>query len=146
MLSQRETEHYWQLGRHNQLRMYQRIMRRQNRQARRRLIQNQTPQNAQSTSTTHTTTQSPQQITPLNQSENQPQNQTTQQTPYAPNHMERYTPYRRRNRQDERYRNEHVEDRTCYICYTDMLRGECTDVCLTCEYRFHKACIRSWFM
>ena len=119
------------------------MMRRQNRRARRRLMPNQTPQqNAQSTSTTQAATHSPQQITLLNE----PQNQATQHTPYAPNQMGRYTPYRRRNRQNERYRNEHVEDRTCYICYTDMLRGECLDACLTCEYRFHKACLRSWFM
>ena len=142
VLSQSETEQrYRQLGRHDQLRSYQRMMRRQNRRARRRLIPN-VQQNAQSTPTI----QAAQQITPLNQAENQPQNQTPQnQTPYAPNQMGRYTPYRR-NRQNERYRNEHIEDRTCYICYTDMLRGEYTDVCLTCEYSFHKACLRSWFM
>ena len=110
VLSRRETEQrYRHLGRHDQLRTYQRMMRRQNRRARHPLIPSQTPQNAQSTSTTQAATQSPRQITPLNQ----PQNQTTQQTPYAPNQMGRYTPYRRRNRQNERYRNEHVEDRTC---------------------------------
>ena len=142
VLTQNETEHrYRQLGRHDQLRTYQRMMRRRSRGARRRLISNQTPQNAQSTPTS----QAAQQITPVNQVENQPQNQAAQ-TPYAPNQMGRYTPYSRRNRQNERYRNEHVEDRTCYICYTDMLRGEYTDVCLTCEYSFHKACLRSWLM
>ena len=142
VLSQSETEQlYRQLGRHDQLRAYQRMMRRRSRGARRRLITNQTPQNAQSTPTI----QAAQQITPLNQTENQPQNQTAQ-TPYAPNQMGRYTPYRRRNRQNERYRNEHVEDRTCFICYTDMVRGEYLDACLTCEYSFHKACLRSWFM
>ena len=179
VLSQSETEQrYRQLGRHDQLRTYQRMMRRRSRGARRRLIPN-VQQNAQS----KPTIQAAQQITPLNQAENQPQNQTPQnqtpqnqtpqnqtpqnqtpqnqtpqnqtpqnqtpqnQTPYAPNQMGRYTPYRRRRtRQNERYRNEHIEDRTCYICYTDMLRGECTDVCLTCEYRFHKVCIGSWFM
>ena len=125
VLSQRETEQrYRQLGRHDQLRTYQRMMRRQNRRARRRLIPNQTPQqNAQSTSTIQAATHSPQQITPLNE----PQNHATQHTPYAPNQMNRYTPYRRNS-------------------YTDMLRGEYTDVCLTCEYRLHKVCIRSWFM
>ena len=138
VLSQSETEQrYRQLGRHDQLRTYQRMMRRHSRGARRRLITNQTPQNAQSTPTI----QAAQQITPLNQTENQ-----AAQTPYAPNQMGRYTPYRRRNRQNERYRNEHVEYRTCYICYTDMLRGEYTDICLTCEYSFHKACLRSWIM
>ena len=150
VLSQRETEQrYRQLGRHDQLRTYRCMMGRRNRRARRRSIANQTPQHAQSTSTNHTVTQSPQQITPLNpdnQPQNQQQNQTLQQTPYTPNQMGRYTPYRRRNRQNERYRNEHIEDRTCFICYMDMLRGEYTDVCLTCEYRFHKPCIRSWFM
>ena len=150
VLSQRETEQrYRQLGRHNQLRTYQHMMRNQNRRARRRLMPNQTPQHAQGKSTNHTAPQSPQQIIPLNpenQPQNQQQNQTMQQTPYAPYQMGRYTPYRRRNRQNERYRSKHIEDRRCYICYTDMLRGEYIDVCLTCEYRCHKVCIRSWFM
>ena len=118
------------------------MMRRQNRRARLRLLTNQTPQ--QNTQQCHTPQQT--QITPLNQTVNQQQiqqqNQTVQQTPYALNQMGRYTPYRRRrNRQNEWYCNEHVEDRTCYICYTDILKGEYTNVCLTYEYKFHKACI-----
>ena len=135
VLSKSETEQrYRHLGRHDQLRTYQRMMRRRRRGARRRLIPN-IQQNAQSTPTI----QAAHQITPLNQTENHPQNQAPQnQTPYAPNQMGRYTPYRRRNRQNERYRNEHIEDRTCYICYTDMLRGECIDVCLHASIVFTK--------
>ena len=104
------------------------MVRRRSRGARHCLLSNQTPQqNLQ------------QNQTPSLNQQNQAGHQ--QQTPYALNQMARYTPYRRGNRQNERYRNEHVEDRTCYICYTDMLRGEYTGVCLTCEYKFHKACL-----
>ena len=137
VLSREETEdRFREIGRDDHLRQYRRMMRRQRRRrVRRRLIfnSNQTPR------------------TPLQELQNMTalQEPRTPQTPL----QEPRTPYVRRrgrryagNDENELIRIENDEDRTCYICYTTMMQGETLETCLTCEYKFHRTCMQSWFM
>ena len=137
VLSREETEdRFREIGRDDHLRQYRRMMRRQRRRrVRRRLIFN--------------SNQAPR--TPLQEL----QNMTTLQEPRAPQTplQEPRTPYVRRkgrryagNDENELIRIEDDEDRTCYICYTTMMQGETLETCLTCEYKFHRTCMQSWFM
>ena len=143
VLSREETEdRFREIGRDDHLRQYRRMMRRRRRRrVRRRLI--------------NTSNQVPR--TPLQELQNQTP-QTPLQEPRAPRTplhelQSLRTPYVRRrgrryagNDENELIRIEDDEDRTCYICYTTMMQGETLETCLTCEYKFHRTCMQSWFM